>query len=203
MKTPREEELEGAIRNAVTQKGDDLCWLDVMRDLARLVGIEFNAELLPKEVFLKNCERFHASLMDGDQYERKLVLIARGHPEADGRSPKVGEQAFILKFPLEREWELELKIGAEEARAFRAMVLDYEMDEAQERTGTTRTMLYICNACRIRDDRMETNLRTRRRTSPLHSAGYLRRKRDRRESRSGVGAQSDPDRTEPRVLQID
>ena len=140
VKRTRQEELEDAIRNAVTQKGDDLCWLDVMRDLAQLVGIEFNPELLPKAVFLKNCERFHTSLMDGEQYERKLILVAAGHPEADGRKAKPGDVGYTLKFPLERDWELELKIGDDEVRAFRAMIMSYESDEGEELKVNTRLM---------------------------------------------------------------
>lgn len=64
----RVDQLETAIRKVVTQAGDDLCWRDIYVELARLVGIEFNPDLLPKEQMLRNCERFIDSLASGAPY---------------------------------------------------------------------------------------------------------------------------------------
>ena len=61
-------ELERAIRSVVTQSHDELCWLDVMRDLAKLVGVEFDPKLLPRDQFERNCRRFAEHVYEGIPY---------------------------------------------------------------------------------------------------------------------------------------
>lgn len=61
-------ELEGAIRYVLTQGQDDLCWMDVYTRLGALVGVRFEPNVLPTEVFLANCARFEASLKSGLTY---------------------------------------------------------------------------------------------------------------------------------------
>jgi hypothetical protein len=61
-------ELEAAIKKVITQTGDDLCWMDIYKELASLVGIEFEPEMLPREQMLANCTRFVDSLLTGTAY---------------------------------------------------------------------------------------------------------------------------------------
>jgi len=74
----RVEVLERAILDVVTAQHDEICWLDVMRDLAALVGVEFKPELLPREAFERNCRAFAAHVYEGVPYEGDaLVAFAR------------------------------------------------------------------------------------------------------------------------------
>lgn len=67
-------ELETAIRNVVTQAGDDICWRDVYTDLAKLVGIDFCPQLIcDSEKFISNCRKFDASLREGGKYRPVFV----------------------------------------------------------------------------------------------------------------------------------
>lgn len=69
----RVEELENAIRSVVTQKADDVCWMDAYTMLGKLVGIEVTPEslaLLPTAKMLDNCGRFIDSLKRGCPYEK-------------------------------------------------------------------------------------------------------------------------------------
>jgi hypothetical protein len=66
-------ELEDAIRRVVTQEFDDLCWLDVYRDLSALVGVEFDLKRLSTEEFLGNCARYERSLRTGEPYRVSAV----------------------------------------------------------------------------------------------------------------------------------
>jgi hypothetical protein len=62
-------ELEDAIRYVVTQKFDDVCWLDVYVRLAKLVGLDYNPLLLPREQFLHQCGHYYDCLAAGKVYE--------------------------------------------------------------------------------------------------------------------------------------
>ncbi len=65
-------ELEDAIRWVVTQQADDVCWMDAYVKLGKLVGVEITLEqlaLLPKEIMLKNCDRFIDHLQTGVAYK--------------------------------------------------------------------------------------------------------------------------------------
>lgn len=64
----RVEFLESEIRYAVTQQGDDLCWLDVYRRLAASVGIEFDPRLCEPREMRKNCDKFIDSIYSGEPY---------------------------------------------------------------------------------------------------------------------------------------
>lgn len=65
----RNRELEEEIKGVVTQPLDDICWRDVYTRLAKLVGIEFDPDMLPKSQMMKQCERFIDSLKGGEPYE--------------------------------------------------------------------------------------------------------------------------------------
>lgn len=61
--------LDAAVRRVVSQRADDLCWMDVYVELAGLVGVEFVPELIdPPERMLGNCRRFVDSLKTGGPY---------------------------------------------------------------------------------------------------------------------------------------
>lgn len=60
-----------AIKEVVSQKADDVCWMDVYVQLGKLVGITIRAEslaLLPKATFLHNCEHYIDCLKKGETY---------------------------------------------------------------------------------------------------------------------------------------
>jgi hypothetical protein len=57
------------VRAAVTARGDDLCWLDLYRDLAALVGVTFDPKLIDPARMLDNCHQFVRSLLAGTAYE--------------------------------------------------------------------------------------------------------------------------------------
>lgn len=65
----RVRELEDAIREVVTQQGDDLCWMDIYTRLGKLVGVVVDPTLLPDEEMLANCKRFISSLRSGCPYK--------------------------------------------------------------------------------------------------------------------------------------
>jgi hypothetical protein len=91
--------LEDAIRAVVTPQGDDLCWADVYRELASLVGIDFDPYLLPTDVFLGNCRRFVESLRSGRPYEKDAtadLLMA-----ALARNGQLEAEAAVLRTALE------------------------------------------------------------------------------------------------------
>lgn len=61
--------LRAAIRSVVTQRCDHLCWRDVYTDLSKLVGIEFEPEMIDdSEKMLVNCRQFIESLKTGGPY---------------------------------------------------------------------------------------------------------------------------------------
>lgn len=67
--TQRLELIKSTIRRIVTERYDDICWMDVYKELAAFVGIEFDPKMLPRERMLKNCERFVDSLLTDTEYK--------------------------------------------------------------------------------------------------------------------------------------
>lgn len=58
--------LRAAITKMVTQRGDDFCWRDAYKELAKLVGIDFCPELMDDpDKMLENCKCFINSLYSG------------------------------------------------------------------------------------------------------------------------------------------
>jgi hypothetical protein len=68
--------LRAGIEVALSASADDVCWLDVYRDLGKLVGRDFKPELLPRSKFLSNCERYFDALKAGKPYARDEVSEA-------------------------------------------------------------------------------------------------------------------------------
>jgi hypothetical protein len=68
----RVKELETAIHNALDQSGDNICYLDIYRDLGKLVGREFNPVVLSEEQHMDNCRRYHRCLVSAQPYNRNL-----------------------------------------------------------------------------------------------------------------------------------
>ncbi len=62
----------------------------------------------------------------------ELVLRAECHPEACGRSPLPGEQAWDFKILLEDGVELHLLMGKAGHDAFRGFILHEELDDAAD-----------------------------------------------------------------------
>lgn len=65
-------ELEEAIKWVVTQKADDLCWMDAYVRLGKLVGIEITLEqlsFLPEQKMLDNCKHYIRHLHTGCGYK--------------------------------------------------------------------------------------------------------------------------------------
>lgn len=58
---------------------------------------------------------------------------SKDHPEANGRRPVRGEQAWTLRFPLEDGTELRVHLGAKGRQSLQAML---STEEADERAGT-------------------------------------------------------------------
>jgi hypothetical protein len=77
----RIEELEEAIRYVVTQKFDDVCWLDAYVKLGKLVGIDYDPLLLPKAQFLHQCDHFYDCLASGETYRTDELTL--GSRESD------------------------------------------------------------------------------------------------------------------------
>ncbi len=63
--------LEEVVKGVLAQELDDVCWRDVYTEMASLVGVTFDPELLPKVQFMGHCSRFHDSLACGTKYETK------------------------------------------------------------------------------------------------------------------------------------
>lgn len=61
-------DLKNAITKIVTQRLDDICWRDIYTELAGLVGVEFDPDLLPRDQMLANCERFIDSVKNKTEY---------------------------------------------------------------------------------------------------------------------------------------
>jgi hypothetical protein len=74
--------LKRLIKQVVTQKFDDLCWLDVYKQLGEAVGIKFDPLLLPQGQFLSNCSHFHECLTKGIDYKSRKPLVIIESPYA-------------------------------------------------------------------------------------------------------------------------
>lgn len=57
----------------------------------------------------------------------------KDHPEANGRRPQFGEQAWTLRFPLEDGSELVVAMGAKGRQSLLAML---SAEEKDDRAGT-------------------------------------------------------------------
>jgi hypothetical protein len=58
--------IEDAVRYALAQEGDDICWRDLYSKLSGLLGIDFMPKLMESPEKMKaNCSRFIDSLYDG------------------------------------------------------------------------------------------------------------------------------------------
>lgn len=68
--TKKEEDLENACHYTLAQEFDDICWLDFYLKIAKILGVEYNPKLLPRDRFLGNCGRFYDSMASGRPYER-------------------------------------------------------------------------------------------------------------------------------------
>lgn len=88
-------ELEAAIKNHRDQRGDDRCWVDD-QELYQVLGDEkANTALPPKEIFMENCARFHASRQaPGDQ----LVQLQQGFWCSAEELAKFKQQEEELQF---------------------------------------------------------------------------------------------------------
>jgi hypothetical protein len=60
-------ELEDAIKKFASQALDHLCWQD-LRDLAKLVGVEYTPAILSRELFEANCKRYQDCLYAVREY---------------------------------------------------------------------------------------------------------------------------------------
>jgi hypothetical protein len=68
------------VRGIVTQEYDDVCWLDVYRQLAVWAGEPFEPRVIPRGKMLANCERFVDSLLSGCPYEKDTeTLVIEEH----------------------------------------------------------------------------------------------------------------------------
>lgn len=69
---------------------------------------------------------------DWPEPDKQLRLRSEDHPEANGRNPIPGEQAWTLRIPLEDGRTLLLCLGAKTRRVLRDMILEEELDNALE-----------------------------------------------------------------------
>lgn len=61
--------LEAIVKEALSQQGDDVCWRDIYNaEVAAMVGVDFDPELLPEDEFLGNCSHFYDCLKGGKPY---------------------------------------------------------------------------------------------------------------------------------------
>ncbi len=67
------------------------------------------------------------SVLDKEVYLRTIC-----HPEANGRTPSIGEQCWKFTFTLEDRRKLYIMAGREAHDAFRGMLLHEELDDAAD-----------------------------------------------------------------------
>jgi hypothetical protein len=63
-----------------------------------------------------------------------LNFKCKDDPEANGRIPKIGEQRFTLKFPLENGVELQVHMGREGMNHFETFVAQMMVDDSAQPT---------------------------------------------------------------------
>jgi hypothetical protein len=61
-----------------------------------------------------------------------ITMRCKDDPEANGRTPQVGEQQFTLTFPLENGEDLKLFMGREGMNHFMGMISQMVYDDAEE-----------------------------------------------------------------------
>ena len=62
--------LKEIVANALQQQGDDVCWKDIYNsEVAALVGVIFDPQLLPKPCHMENCDHFYDCLAANVNYE--------------------------------------------------------------------------------------------------------------------------------------
>jgi hypothetical protein len=66
----KDDELREACLYTLSQKFDDICWLDFYLKIAKIFGVEYEPKLLSRDRFLKNCGRFYDSMASGQPYEK-------------------------------------------------------------------------------------------------------------------------------------
>lgn len=79
-----------------------LCWRDIYVELAKLVGIDFNPDLLPKDRTLRNCERFIDSLATlkpySSDFERERAIAKyRGLSEKHRRVETIFDDYLLYQ----------------------------------------------------------------------------------------------------------
>lgn len=58
--------IESAIKYALSQEDDNICWRDLYDKLGNLLGMDFKPKLFADKKWMKsNCERFIDSIYDG------------------------------------------------------------------------------------------------------------------------------------------
>lgn len=70
--------LSDAVIKVVSQKQDDVCWLDAYRELAKLVDVPYDPQLLPRPRFLANCQRYYDCLAEGYPYKTGEIYVSGG-----------------------------------------------------------------------------------------------------------------------------
>lgn len=67
-----------------------------------------------------------------ERMEEIVAFRTTGHPEANGRAPLKGEQAWTLIFPLEDGRKLHVEVGKEDFQHFVKMLTQYVVDTEHE-----------------------------------------------------------------------
>lgn len=68
--------LKSVCLRALDQEFDDVCWLDLYREIGECLGREFKPRLLPRERFDANCRRYADSLYRGESYAQDAISEA-------------------------------------------------------------------------------------------------------------------------------
>jgi hypothetical protein len=80
------ERLFAVVKSALEQKGDDVCWKDIYNpEVAAIVGVEFDPQLLPSEQFLRNCAHYHDCLKLGLPYVTPEGSVTDNRESGDGQ----------------------------------------------------------------------------------------------------------------------
>lgn len=60
--------LEAVCRKALAQEFDDVCWLDLYKEIGVVLGVPYDPKLLPKLTHMSNCSRYFDCMKDGKPY---------------------------------------------------------------------------------------------------------------------------------------